>query len=52
MPDYKSMYFTLAGKVADAIELLIEAQRAGEMAAMEEGKPGLLVHKGGDEKDG
>jgi hypothetical protein len=30
MSDYKSLYFTLTGKVADAIELLIQAQQAGE----------------------
>jgi len=30
MPDYKAMYFELASKIADAISLLLEAQRAGE----------------------
>ena len=30
MPNYKQMYFDLAGKVADAIDLLVEAQREGE----------------------
>ena len=30
MPDYKAMYFELAGKIADVIELLQAAQRAGE----------------------
>ena len=30
MPDYKTMYFQLAAKVADAVELLIEAQQKGE----------------------
>ena len=30
MPDYKTMYFQLAAKVADAVELLIEAQQQGE----------------------
>jgi hypothetical protein len=30
MPDYKKMYFSLAAKVADAIDLLSEAQQQGE----------------------
>jgi hypothetical protein len=30
MPDYKAMYFALAAQVADAVELLTAAQRAGE----------------------
>lgn len=34
MPDYKAMYFRLAGKVADAIELLVQAQQEGEQAVM------------------
>lgn len=30
MPNYKEMYFNLAGKVADAIDLLVQAQQEGE----------------------
>ena len=30
MPDYQKMYFQLAAKVADAIELLIDAQTKAE----------------------
>lgn len=30
MPDYRRMYFELAAKVADAIELLAAAQQSGE----------------------
>jgi len=30
MPDYKTMYFELAAKVADVIEILIAAQQQGE----------------------
>ena len=30
MPDYKRMYFQLAAKVADVIDILIEAQQRGE----------------------
>ena len=32
MPDYEAMYFELAAKVADAIELLTKAQQEGEEA--------------------
>lgn len=35
MPNYKSMYFKLAAKVADAVELLTEAQLEGENAYIE-----------------
>lgn len=34
MPDYKAMYFKLAAKVADAVDLLIGALQAGEDAAI------------------
>ena len=34
MPDYQSMYYELAAKVADAIELLQEAMREGEALYM------------------
>ncbi|MDR0906776.1 MAG: hypothetical protein LBN00_11520 [Oscillospiraceae bacterium] len=30
MPDYKKMYFELAAKVADAIDLLVTAQQNAE----------------------
>lgn len=35
MPDYKSMYFQLAAKVADVVEILIEAQQQGEDSYIE-----------------
>ena len=35
MPDYKSMYFKLAARVADAIELLTIAQQEAEEAYIE-----------------
>ena len=35
MTDYKSMYFQLAAKVADAVELLTAAQLQGEDAYIE-----------------
>ena len=30
MPDYKKMYFQLAAKVANAVDILVEAQQQGE----------------------
>ena len=30
MPDYKKMYFELMGKIADATDILLEAQQKGE----------------------
>lgn len=32
MPDFEKMYFELAAKVADVVDLLIKAQQAGEDA--------------------
>lgn len=37
MPDYEKMYFYLASKIADAIEILSEAQRWGENEYIKEG---------------
>ena len=50
MRDYKSLYLALAGKVADAIELLIQAQQAGEAAYENEISNVILVKKK-EEKD-
>lgn len=36
MPDYKSMYFEFAARVADAVELLISAQRKAEESYIED----------------
>lgn len=30
MPDYKKMYFQLSAKIADAVDILVKAQRQGE----------------------
>ena len=30
MPDYKRMYFALAAKVSDAVNILVAAQQQGE----------------------
>ena len=35
MTDYKDMYFKLAAKVANAVDLLVEAQQEGEDAFLE-----------------
>lgn len=44
MPDYKTMYFHLAAQVADAIDLLVEAQRQGEAAYAGSSEPPLRLH--------
>lgn len=44
MPDYKIMYFQLAAKVADAMDILLKAQQEGEAEFMDGGSlPGLKV---------
>lgn len=45
MPDYKSMYFQLAAKVADAVDLLVQAQQDGENAFAEEPQDVALLKK-------
>lgn len=45
MPDYKFMYYRLAGKVADAIELLTQAQQEGEELSMDGYDPPLVMLK-------
>ena len=37
MPDYRQMYFELMAKVSKAIDILEEAQVAGEDAYMDDG---------------
>lgn len=39
MPDYKEMYFKLAAKVANAVDILVEAQQQGEYDYTEEENP-------------
>lgn len=53
MPDYKRMYFELAAKVADAVELLTAAQLAGEQAYAEQTPAGIgfTVSGGGPAPD-
>lgn len=43
MPDYKAMYYRLAGKVADAIEILVQAQAEGEQSAMDAPEPAVTI---------
>lgn len=41
MPDYRSMYFALSARVADAVEILLAAQTSGEDRYMEDDHPGI-----------
>jgi hypothetical protein len=43
MPNYKSMYFQLAARVADAVELLTLAQHKGEDAYIESNDEPVLT---------
>ena len=43
MPDYKGMYFQLAAKVANAVDILVEAQQQGEYDYTEEESPVILL---------
>ena len=51
LADYKTMYYNLAAKVADAIELLTAAQQEGEDQFMEYRAQGKLslIHKETDD---
>ena len=53
MPDYKKMYFQLAAKVENAVDILVEAQQLGENDYIE-GKPLLvsLADGGSKSEDG
>ena len=48
MPDYKTMYFRLAARVADAAEILLAAQEEGEDAFAADDKSGIQLD---DKKD-
>ncbi len=52
MPDYKEMYFQLAAKVANAVDILVEAQQQGEYDYSKEESPLLisLKNSGPEEK--
>jgi hypothetical protein len=36
MPDYKALYYRLAGKLADVIDILVEIEQAAEDAVIAE----------------
>jgi len=52
VPDYKEMYFQLAAKVANAVDILVEAQQQGEYDYSKEESPLLisLKNSGPEEK--
>ena len=50
MPDYKDMYFRLAAKVANAVDILVEAQQQGEYDYTEEVTPVISLKKSGAQK--
>lgn len=52
MPDYKEMYFQLAAKVANAIDILVEAQQRGESEYSKEESPVVLLKNSGPEETG
>jgi hypothetical protein len=41
--DYKEMYYQLAAKVADAVELLLSAQQQGEAQFVKNNEPSELI---------
>lgn len=52
VPDYKEMYFQLAAKVANAIDILIEAQQQGEYDYSEEESPVISLKNSRPEEEG
>ncbi len=44
MPDYKEMYFKLAAKVADVVEILVKAQQEGERSCIEDKNKSEINH--------
>ena len=54
MPDYKKMYFQLAAKVAEAIEILLKSQQKGEEEYMDGEPPtikAITVREGKDDPE-
>jgi len=52
MPDYKKMYFQLAARVTDAVEILLKAQQEGEAQFMaEEGLAEIKAFPGKEKND-
>ncbi|GAB6155774.1 hypothetical protein JCM17380_45250 [Desulfosporosinus burensis] len=52
MPDYKEMYFQLAAKVANAVDILVEAQQQGEYDYSEEESPVIFLKNSRPEEKG
>ncbi|AFV03467.1 MULTISPECIES: hypothetical protein [Dehalobacter] len=52
MPDYKEMYFQLAAKVANAVDILVEALQHGENNYTEEETPVISLKNSKREKKG
>jgi hypothetical protein len=48
--DYKVMYFQLAAKVANAVDILVEAQQQGESDYTEAEPPVISLKKSGAQK--
>ncbi|MFZ5974249.1 MAG: hypothetical protein ACOYU3_02420 [Bacillota bacterium] len=51
MDDYKIMYYELAAKVADAVELLVSAQQQGERQLVENNDHPELILLSETQKD-
>lgn len=51
MADYKTMYYQLAGNVADAIELLTQAQCKAEDTYLNSSEPKITLLQENQEKD-
>lgn len=49
MADYKEMYFQLAAKVANVVEILVEAQQQGENDYIEKETPIIPITNAGQE---
>lgn len=43
LPDYKTMYYELAAKISDAVELLLMAQQQGEIQFTEQNEDSELI---------
>lgn len=52
MPDYKEMYFQLAAKVANVIDILVEAQQQGEYDYSKDESPVILLKNSKPEEKG
>jgi hypothetical protein len=51
MPNYESMYFKLAARVADVVEILIAAQQEGEESYVDDKNAMLMLEKSDDKQE-